>query len=126
MSDFKICNGFGGTWYAKEVSVFYTEFLPCNKKVTVEVKEDILIEIEEITPKNYSISFINLLKNNDTFDSVATQTTSDPYLIQSGDSGINSFYFQNLDFTKLQVSFNGPNGKNINTSAVFEAIRVKI
>ena len=35
----------------------------------------IMIEITKIANKIYTVSFVNLLKNNDTFECVATQTT---------------------------------------------------
>jgi hypothetical protein len=125
----KDCKGFEGTWFKKDVSLFNTVILPCGKSETTEIKQDILLDIKKISDEIYLAQFNNLLiPNNTAFNCVATQSTENPNLIQSGTNGLNSFYFKNKIYNVLHVNYTYNLTENINilVSASFELDRIKI
>ena len=125
------CKGFVGSWYANDVSVYTTAFLPCrnevvfeSNEVVFESKENVFLEIKEIAPNVYLASFNNLLNLDlSPFRCIATPTSMVD-TIQSGTSGYDCFYFKDQDYSHLYVSYNFTNSDGTLVGASYKLERI--
>jgi hypothetical protein len=88
---------FEGRWMANTT----VHFTSAETRETIEEFQIVELEIKKIADQSYLCIFTQIypsttssvIKNNQ-FVCVATQTTDNKYLLQSGTSGLNNFYFK--------------------------------